>query len=208
MGELAKVLGTFFARDFLYLLSGSFVTGALLIPITNYSTPELPVYVETAFLLVSYVLGYTLQEVCARLGLVSIDDVAVPGRAFRFCNRSVFNREILDETLFEGHSYETLQRFNRRLWDESTPARRLKQHERFIVLRTISSAVGPSLVFSSVFFVLASVDRPKPPGYAFMLSLYALLLLVGLWHCAQSHFRSAQTAWHLLEYFDSKRKRT
>jgi hypothetical protein len=71
MGELVKILGKFFSRDFLYILGGASVLFSVLYAFDKNIAGAYPVEIKIFVVGVCYVLGYLIQDVLSLTPLIT-----------------------------------------------------------------------------------------------------------------------------------------
>lgn len=191
MENFAKLLGSFFRRDFLYVMAGSTVVFALIMSLNGNEVPNFPDFVWFALAFLSYFIGYLAQEGFAVIGWVCIRDVSPPGKVFNYLNERVSKLPI--DSLQEL-TQEQLHHLNQEYWKKkSTLDDRLSdQIERFLVLRNISTTFGPCLIISPIIYlIISSVKRQILPDLTVVVAVLAMIV-VGVLLGLQSYYRATQ----------------
>jgi hypothetical protein len=211
MSDIAKLLGRFFARDFLYLVGGTNILLAILIArygfeegfakASAFAAAPAPLLIIGAGL--TYVLGYFINYVFGLFKLNTPADRLVPwdpcyplrgdiiGIIFKRLNG--YDIENFLDFIDKRPDIRNLQRKDIRaahVYALEAISERHGYVERTFTIHHLSSVFGSTFVTSAPIFLVGSLCARS--GSLFVASLAALL--VGLIFCLDSHYRSAQIA--------------
>ncbi|HKY86982.1 MAG TPA: hypothetical protein VJL90_09500 [Pseudorhodoplanes sp.] len=210
MSDFAKLLGRFFARDFIYFLGGLFIiiSAASVFFFKNdldsfYSAAEaIPTVLWIPVAALSYILGYLANFCAGMLGLNSAGDRLVPwsgvhpvrGKIARLVF-FILNRYPMDE-LVKGIDTKVTIKDAASIKPAHIYALQAMHPgqdylARTITLHHLSSVFGASLLVCGTLFLSAYVC--VTPRYALCSGI--LLLAAGIILCFDSNYRSFQVAF-------------
>lgn len=149
LGDLGKRFDAFLYRDLMYVLGGSSVLFALAFVFEKVPQSVPAVQVQVYVALVSYTVGFTVQEVFTILGVIKTR----PSKPTKLGWLLKLFEKTDDLQQFEGVEVANRDKLVRCLYlhTESTLHQRL---ERIINLKQLGTAVGPSFFLTGVILLI------------------------------------------------------
>jgi hypothetical protein len=195
MDELVKTLRHFITRDIIYIIGGSSVLVSAMYYFEKLQDFQLELAGYIFFAGISYVIGYTLQDIFCLL----------PG--FTTCPRMTPNK--LQKWLYK--------RFNRKEWEKPnlgnknyfelpgriTNERMLAEHDRVITLMQIGTVVSPCFFISSLFIFL-KWNSQNGFHEEFDLFLFILLIAISIFQLILTNIKSMQYAILFKKFFENQ----
>jgi hypothetical protein len=210
MSDFAKLVGRFFARDFLYFLAGLNVILAFLVAdVFSWNLDRLLAFISKipSVMLVptagaAYVLGYAVNYIFGLIGLHSAGDRLVPWSKIHRCRgwiaRTIFwclNRYDMKVLALYIEEQVTFNNYTELAPSVIYALQSLHPRgdyvSRAITLHHLSSVVGSSLVISGFLFLRGHYQHPNE----WSLLLTFVTLGVGVLLCLDSNYRSSQIAF-------------